>query len=81
MLLFVIAVPWPDLSTGTHPDSEPKPPGLKLLASKSDTRAWPGGFGYAKVGGKQLFLFFLFQIALVELLRSNFRFQGIYTNL
>ena len=26
-------------------------PGLKLLASKDDTvRAWPGGFGYAKVG-------------------------------
>ena len=26
-------------------------PGLKLLASKEDTvRAWPGGFGYAKVG-------------------------------
>jgi branched-chain amino acid aminotransferase len=21
-----------------------------LLASKNDTRAWPGGFGYAKVG-------------------------------
>ncbi len=28
-----------------------KKPGLKLLASKDDmVRAWPGGFGYAKVG-------------------------------
>lgn len=50
VLLFIIAVPWPDLSTGWHPDSAPKPPGLKLLASKNDTRAWPGGFGFAKVG-------------------------------
>ncbi|KAB8302595.1 hypothetical protein EYC80_005970 [Monilinia laxa] len=48
-LLFVIAVLWPDLS-GTPPGAEPKPPGLRLLASKEDTRAWPGGFGYAKVG-------------------------------
>ncbi|KAA8576475.1 hypothetical protein MFRU_009g03200 [Monilinia fructicola] len=48
-LLFVIAVPWPDLS-GTPPGADPKPPGLRLLASKEDTRAWPGGFGYAKVG-------------------------------
>ncbi|KAF7958823.1 hypothetical protein EAE96_002355 [Botrytis aclada] len=48
-LLFVIAVPWPDLS-GTPPGAQPKPPGLRLLASKEDTRAWPGGFGYAKVG-------------------------------
>ena len=33
-------------------NSETKPrPGLKLLASKEDTiRAWPGGFGFAKVG-------------------------------
>ncbi|PQE11626.1 putative branched-chain-amino-acid mitochondrial precursor protein [Rutstroemia sp. NJR-2017a WRK4] len=49
VLLFVIAVPWPDLA-GTPPGAAPKPPGLKLLASKEDTRAWPGGFGYAKVG-------------------------------
>ncbi|KAI9650291.1 hypothetical protein NHQ30_000304 [Ciborinia camelliae] len=48
-LLFVIAIPWPDLS-GTPPGAAPKPPGLRLLASKEDTRAWPGGFGYAKVG-------------------------------
>lgn len=31
--------------------AKPKPSGLKLLASDEDTiRAWPGGFGYAKVG-------------------------------
>ncbi|CAG8954217.1 hypothetical protein HYFRA_00005837 [Hymenoscyphus fraxineus] len=50
VLLFVIAVPWPDLSTGWNPSTDKKAPGLKLLASKNDTRAWPGGFGYAKVG-------------------------------
>jgi branched-chain amino acid aminotransferase len=48
--LFIIAVPWPDLSTGTKPGTTPNPPGLKLLASKGETRAWPGGFGFAKVG-------------------------------
>ncbi len=42
-MLFVIMVAWPDLST------PPKAPGLKLLASKDDIRAWPGGFGYTKV--------------------------------
>lgn len=42
-LLFIIAVPWPDMSSN--------PSGLKLLASTPDTiRAWPGGFGYAKLG-------------------------------
>ncbi|BCR87562.1 branched-chain amino acid aminotransferase, cytosolic [Aspergillus chevalieri] len=42
-LLFIIAVPWPDMSSN--------PSGLKLLASSPDTiRAWPGGFGYAKLG-------------------------------
>ncbi|KAF4630131.1 hypothetical protein G7Y89_g8011 [Cudoniella acicularis] len=50
VLLFIIAVPWPDLSTGWSPSATAKPPGLKLLASKNDIRAWPGGFGYAKVG-------------------------------
>ncbi|KAJ5614113.1 hypothetical protein N7528_007767 [Penicillium herquei] len=40
-LLFVIAVPWPDISSK----------GLRLYASTPDTiRAWPGGFGYAKLG-------------------------------
>ncbi len=50
VLLFIVAVSWPDLSSGTRPGTAPKLPGLKLLASKSDVRAWPGGFGYAKVG-------------------------------
>src|SRR6266536_5883201 len=27
-----------------------QPTGLKLLASQDGVRAWPGGFGYAKVG-------------------------------
>jgi branched-chain amino acid aminotransferase len=49
VLLFIIAVPWPDLS-GTRPGAPPQGPGLKLLASKDDTRAWPGGFGNTKVG-------------------------------
>lgn len=49
VMLFVIAVPWPDLSTGQKPGAPPKAPGLKLLASKDDIRAWPGGFGYTKV--------------------------------
>jgi branched-chain amino acid aminotransferase len=49
VLLFIIAVPWPDLSTGWNPSGNGVP-GLKLLASKNDIRAWPGGFGYAKVG-------------------------------
>jgi branched-chain amino acid aminotransferase len=49
-LLFIIAVPWPDPSTRIK--SVPgEPSGLKLLASDPDTiRAWPGGFGYAKLG-------------------------------
>ncbi|KAG9237100.1 mitochondrial putative branched-chain-amino-acid aminotransferase [Amylocarpus encephaloides] len=54
VLLFIIAVPWPDISTGWNPSSTgaPKPPGLKLLTSQNDTRAWPGGFDNAKVGAK-----------------------------
>ncbi|OJJ46667.1 hypothetical protein ASPZODRAFT_152116 [Penicilliopsis zonata CBS 506.65] len=41
-LLFIIAVPWPDPSQKI---------GLKLLASRPETiRAWPGGFGSAKLG-------------------------------
>lgn len=50
VLLFIVAVLWPDLCDESDPALPPKPPGLKLLASKNDTRAWPGGFGYAKVG-------------------------------
>lgn len=56
-LLYIIACCFPNLDTGTRPnklDSSPRvdqKPGLKLLASKEDTvRAWPGGFGYVKVG-------------------------------
>ncbi len=50
-LLFIIAVPWPDLSCEAKPGASQQKPGLKLLTSKSDTiRAWPGGFGDAKVG-------------------------------
>ncbi|GMG34741.1 unnamed protein product [Aspergillus oryzae] len=49
-LLFIIAVPWPDPSKLKKPEEGTKP-GLKLLASTPDTiRAWPGGFGYAKLG-------------------------------
>lgn len=48
--MFIVAVAWPDLSSATRPGTAARAPGLKLLASKSDVRAWPGGFGYAKVG-------------------------------
>ncbi|RAH74390.1 branched-chain amino acid aminotransferase, cytosolic [Aspergillus aculeatinus CBS 121060] len=48
-LLFIIAVPWPDPSKKKQEEGAPH--GLKLLASQPDTiRAWPGGFGYAKLG-------------------------------
>lgn len=52
-LLFIIAVPWPDPAKAMKPadDGQKSKPGLKLLASGQDTiRAWPGGFGYAKLG-------------------------------
>ena len=59
-LLYIIACCFPSFDTpsGTAgpsggPIQQPYKarPGLKLLASKEDTtRAWPGGFGYAKVG-------------------------------
>lgn len=50
-LLFVVAIPWPDVGTDTPPGAAVKPPGLRLIASASSSiRAWPGGFGYAKVG-------------------------------
>ena len=49
-LLFIIAVPWPDAVKAKQAEGKPLP-GLKLLASGEDTvRAWPGGFGYAKLG-------------------------------
>jgi branched-chain amino acid aminotransferase len=78
VLLFIIAVPWPDLSTGTPPGAPPKPPGLKLLASRNDTRAWPGGFGYAKVGANygpafvsKYFLFWFVSWAARRLITPN----------
>lgn len=41
----------PSLSNGTPVPSEKKIAGMKLLASQDDmVRAWPGGFGCAKVG-------------------------------
>lgn len=58
-LLYIMACCFPSFDTGTgiagldaHASSRLNQRlGLKLLASKEDTvRAWPGGFGYAKVG-------------------------------
>ena len=44
-------VAWPDFSSETPPGAPPKQPGLRLLTSEAGTaRAWPGGFGYAKLG-------------------------------
>lgn len=59
-LLYIMACCFPSFDTpsgaagpsGNLTSQSPKARvGLKLLASKEDTvRAWPGGFGYAKVG-------------------------------
>ncbi|PSK45215.1 branched-chain amino acid aminotransferase [Elsinoe australis] len=53
-LLFVIVTVFPDLSDPKAlggPGGDDEVQGLKLLASKEDTiRAWPGGFGFAKLG-------------------------------
>ena len=58
-LLYIIACLFPSFDTGRGTaglDANPalrekERLGLKLLASKEDTvRAWPGGFGFAKVG-------------------------------
>lgn len=44
-------VAWPDYSSETPPGAPPKQPGLRLLSSENGAaRAWPGGFGYAKIG-------------------------------
>ncbi|KAJ4051541.1 hypothetical protein NW758_003882 [Fusarium oxysporum] len=49
-ILMVTMVCWPDFSTEVPPGVEPRSD-LRLITSKNDTiRAWPGGFGYAKVG-------------------------------
>ncbi|KAL4965579.1 branched-chain amino acid aminotransferase, cytosolic [Aspergillus stella-maris] len=48
--LFIIAVPWPDPASRLKV-TPGEAVGLKLLTSNPDTiRAWPGGFGYAKLG-------------------------------
>lgn len=45
-LLFIIIVCFPSLNFNQRPQ-----PGMKLFASRDDmVRAWPGGFGYAKLG-------------------------------
>ncbi|KAF4538141.1 putative branched-chain-amino-acid aminotransferase protein [Lasiodiplodia theobromae] len=47
-LLYVIICNFPNLD---KPTGSLAKPGLKLLASRDDmVRAWPGGFGYAKLG-------------------------------
>ena len=59
-LLYIIACCFPSFDTpggtagptnNTIQNAPKARPGLRLLASREDTvRAWPGGFGYAKVG-------------------------------
>ncbi|KAK0945473.1 hypothetical protein LTR48_002660 [Friedmanniomyces endolithicus] len=61
-LLYVILACFPDMSKSLASPAPPAmqgeanghakaSPGLRLIASSEDTiRAWPGGFGYAKVG-------------------------------
>jgi branched-chain amino acid aminotransferase len=50
-LLFIIAVPWPDFTKMKKEGQAAPSKGLKLFASTPDTiRAWPGGFGWAKLG-------------------------------
>lgn len=55
-LLYIMACCFPSFDketgvSGLDPSRMNESPGLRLLASKEDTvRAWPGGFGYAKVG-------------------------------
>ncbi|KAM3420743.1 Branched-chain-amino-acid aminotransferase [Cercospora zeina] len=57
-LLYVIIACFPDMSKSIPPalngsanGTTTAKPGLQLLASNEDTiRAWPGGFGYAKLG-------------------------------
>ncbi|KAF5661960.1 branched-chain amino acid aminotransferase [Fusarium circinatum] len=49
-ILMVTMVCWPDFSTESPPGVDPRSD-LRLITSRNDTiRAWPGGFGYAKVG-------------------------------
>ncbi|KAG5758245.1 hypothetical protein H9Q72_013621 [Fusarium xylarioides] len=49
-ILMITLVCWPDFSTESPPGVDPRSD-LRLITSRNDTiRAWPGGFGYAKVG-------------------------------
>lgn len=49
--LLILMVAWPDFSSELPPGAQPRAPGLLLLASENgNARAWPGGFGYAKLG-------------------------------
>ncbi|KAM5345642.1 hypothetical protein ACJ41O_011503 [Fusarium nematophilum] len=48
--LLIAMVCWPDFSSESPPGAEPRSD-LRLLTSRNDViRAWPGGFGHAKVG-------------------------------
>ncbi|KAF9873246.1 hypothetical protein CkaCkLH20_09409 [Colletotrichum karsti] len=50
-LLMVMMVAWPDFSSDIPPGVLEKPQGLRLMTSENGAvRAWPGGFGHAKVG-------------------------------
>ncbi|KAJ6103647.1 hypothetical protein N7486_003869 [Penicillium sp. IBT 16267x] len=50
-LLFIIAVPWPETTRTKKKGLTDPSKGLRLYASDPATiRAWPGGFGYAKLG-------------------------------
>ncbi|KAF2971831.1 hypothetical protein GQX73_g1739 [Xylaria multiplex] len=50
-VLFIVAVAWPDFSCENPPGNPLSRKGLRLITSQEDSiRAWPGGFGYAKVG-------------------------------
>jgi branched-chain amino acid aminotransferase len=49
-LLFILVVEWPDIATQSPPGAMKKE-ALKLMTSENGTtRAWPGGFGSAKIG-------------------------------
>ncbi|KAF4992405.1 hypothetical protein FDECE_13724 [Fusarium decemcellulare] len=49
--IILLMVAWPDFSSESPPGAPPKQPGLRLLTSENGAaRAWPGGFGYAKIG-------------------------------
>ncbi|KAJ4176243.1 hypothetical protein NW755_014525 [Fusarium falciforme] len=49
--IIILMVAWPDFSSETPPGAPPRQPGLRLRASEHGAaRAWPGGFGYAKIG-------------------------------